>query len=59
MGKIREKPLTTVFKEDTVGRYCSEIDLGAQYYHPALYHVTIHFVDTSSKKVVLPNDDQY
>jgi len=50
VGKIREKPLTTVLKEDTVGRYCGEINLGVQYYHPAVYHVTIHYVDASGKK---------
>jgi len=50
VGKIEERPINAAISEQGPGRYCGEVDLGRQSYHPALYHVTTHYVDASNRK---------
>jgi hypothetical protein len=50
VGKVRESAIEILLVLDSRGRYCGEVDLGKQYYHPAYYYIEIHYTDSSKRK---------
>jgi hypothetical protein len=52
VGRITERPTKFHLSVDNLGRYCGEVGLGKQYYQPAYYHVTVHYADSSRKKII-------
>jgi hypothetical protein len=50
VGRIQEKPIRAQLREDQMGRYCGQVDLGKQYYVPASYYAFVSYTDVGSKK---------
>ncbi len=50
VGRIREKPITSHLGTTVSDRYCGQVDLGLQYYHPSSYQALVHYADRNGRK---------
>ncbi len=50
VGRIREKPITAHLVPAVTDRYCGQVNLGLQYYHPSSYQALVHYADRNGKK---------
>ena len=50
IGRMQGKAIPARLIQDGTGRYCGDINLGPQYYHPAGYYAFVRYVETTGKK---------
>lgn len=50
VGRILESPIRARLSEESIGRYCGQVNLGAQYYKPMNFHIDVRYVDAENKK---------
>ena len=50
VGRIHEEPISALIARETVGIYSGSVNLGRQYYNPALYYAVVHYLDLAGKK---------
>ncbi len=50
VGRLEEAPLTAHLRQTGADRFCGQINLGRQYYHPASYYAFVRYVDGAGKK---------
>ena len=50
VGRILESPIRAQLTQESTGRYCGQVNLGAQYYKPMNFHVDVRYVDAENRK---------
>uniref|UniRef100_E6PXX5 Uncharacterized protein n=1 Tax=mine drainage metagenome TaxID=410659 RepID=E6PXX5_9ZZZZ len=50
VGRIHERPITAHLSPTGADRYCGQVNLGPQYYHPASYYAFVRYLDRNGKK---------
>ena len=50
VSRIKEEPITANLDQNGTDRYCGQINLGVQYYHPASYYAFVRYVEAAGKK---------
>jgi hypothetical protein len=50
VGRILESPLRAQLSQQSIGRYCGQVDLGPEYYKPMSFHVEVRYVDADNRK---------
>ncbi len=50
VGRVQEKPITANLDQNGADRYCGQINLGTQYYHPASYYAFVRYVEATGEK---------
>jgi len=50
VGRILESPIRAQLTEQSIGRYCGQVNLGPEYYKPMNFHVDVRYVDATNRK---------
>ena len=50
VGRMHGMPITAHLSPISADRYCGQVNLGPQYYHPASYYTFVRYVDRNGKK---------
>ena len=50
VGRIQENPISAHLTESKPGRYCGQVNLGKQYYNPAVYYAFVSYTDPIGRK---------
>ena len=50
VGRIQEQPISALITRESVGMYSGSVNLGRQYYNPAVYYAVVHYLDLAGKK---------
>lgn len=50
VGRILESPIRAQLTQESIGRYCGQVNLGAQYYKPMNFHIDVRYVDAENRK---------
>jgi hypothetical protein len=50
VGRILESPVRARLSQESIGRYCGQVNLGTQYYNPMKFHIDVRYVDADNRK---------
>ncbi len=50
VGRMHERPIMAHLSPTGADRYCGQVNLGPQYYHPASYYAFVRYMDRNGKK---------
>ena len=50
VGRILESPIKAQLTQESIGRYCGQVNLWSPYYNPMNFHVDVRYVDTDNRK---------
>lgn len=50
VGRILESPIRAQLTQESIGRYCGQVNLGPQYYQPMNFHIDVRYMDADNRK---------